>query len=149
MQNLHGGSVKITPNNIENNIKNNIENNIKDKIEDKVKQIYNDTCVSFPKIVILSEARKKIINNRLKNYSIEELEAVFKKAEASSFLKGNNNRNWNANFDWLMKDSNIVKVLEGNYDDKPGGSSMGTKNKTAEKLDESYEMLARWADSDN
>jgi hypothetical protein len=39
-------------------------------------------------------------------------------AEASSFLKGSNDRNWTATFDWLIKDANMPKVLEGNYDDK-------------------------------
>jgi hypothetical protein len=39
-------------------------------------------------------------------------------AEASSFLKGQNNRNWFASFDWLIKDANMVKVLDGNYTDK-------------------------------
>ena len=41
---------------------------------------------------------------------------MFRKAENSNFLKGANNRNWSANFDWLMKDANFAKVLDGNYD---------------------------------
>ena len=39
-------------------------------------------------------------------------------AEDSSFLKGNNNRKWSATFDWLIADSNMAKVLDGNYADK-------------------------------
>ena len=34
------------------------------------------------------------------------------------FLKGKNNRDWQANFDWLIKDSNMAKTLDGNYDNK-------------------------------
>ena len=49
---------------------------------------------------------------------MEDFKTLFEKAEASSFLKGANGRDWSANFDWLIKDSNMVKVLEGNYDDK-------------------------------
>ena len=63
-------------------------------------------------------------------YSIEDFEELFKKAESSAFLKGGNNRNWTANFDWLIKDANMAKVLDGNYDNKkpvntgiPSGSS--------------------------
>ena len=44
---------------------------------------------------------------------------LFEKAENSSFLKGANNRNWSATFDWLIKDSNMAKTLDGNYDDRP------------------------------
>lgn len=84
----------------------------------QVADLYNDTCVSFPRIQTLSENRKKAIKARLKVYSLEDFKKLFEKAEASTFLKGSNNRNWSANFDWLIKDSNMAKVLEGNYDDK-------------------------------
>lgn len=40
-------------------------------------------------------------------------------AEESDFLKGKNDRNWSANFDWLIKDSNMAKVLDGNYKNNP------------------------------
>lgn len=86
---------------------------------------YNDTCVSFPKVKALSDSRKKSIKARLNTYSIEDMENVFKKAEASDFLKGKNDRNWQANFDWLMKDSNFAKVLDGNYDNKGNKSKNG------------------------
>lgn len=83
-----------------------------------IADMYNNTCVSFPRLQTLSEARKKAIKARLKTYSIDDFRTLFEKAEASSFLKGNNNRNWSATFDWLIKDSNMAKVLDGNYDNK-------------------------------
>lgn len=82
-----------------------------------VADMYNDTCVSFPHLTKLSESRKKAIKARLHSYSIEDFKTLFAKAETSSFLKGANNRNWTASFDWLIKDSNMAKVLDGNYDD--------------------------------
>ncbi len=84
----------------------------------RIVAMYNDTCVSFPKITTLSEARKKAINARLKTYTYDAFEILFAKAEASDFLKGKNNRDWQANFDWLIKDANMAKVLDGNYDNK-------------------------------
>lgn len=83
-----------------------------------IADMYNDTCVSFPVVKALSDARKKAIKARLKTYSIEDFKVLFEKAEASDFLKGSNDRNWSANFDWLIKDSNMAKVLDGNYDNK-------------------------------
>ena len=80
--------------------------------------IYHDICKSYPKIRTLSDSRKKAINARLRNHSIEEVKEVFEKAEKSAFLKGSNQRNWSADFDWLMKDANFCKVLDGKYDDK-------------------------------
>lgn len=80
--------------------------------------IYHDICKSYPRVRAISESRKKAINARLRNHSIEEVKEVFERAEHSAFLKGNNQRNWSANFDWLMNDTNFCKVLDGNYTDK-------------------------------
>lgn len=101
---------------------------------------YNDICISLPKITSLSDARKKSIKARLNTYSAEQIEEVFRKAESSDFLKGGNNRNWQANFDWLMKDSNFAKVLDGNYDNKPQKATKPTNNKT--EYDSFMEQLA-------
>ena len=65
------------------------------------------------------EKRKKAIKARLNTYSIDDFKRLFEKAEASSFLKGKSDRDWMASFDWLIKDANMAKVLDGNYDDKP------------------------------
>lgn len=83
-----------------------------------IADMYNNTCVSFPRITKLSDSRKKAIRARVKVYSLDDFEKLFQMAEESSFLKGQNNRNWSANFDWLLKDSNMAKVLDGNYQDK-------------------------------
>ena len=85
----------------------------------QVLELYAQICHSFPAVKVLSENRKKAIKARLNIYSLEDFKKLFEKAEASSFLKGANDHNWSATFDWLIKDSNMAKVLEGNYDDKP------------------------------
>ena len=98
----------------------------KEKIDYKgICNAFNEICVSYPSIRSLSEARKKAIKARLATYKVDDFKTLFQKAEASSFLKGRNDRNWTATFDWLIKDSNMAKVLDGNYDDKPqkGGTS--------------------------
>jgi predicted phage replisome organizer len=93
----------------------------------QVVDLYHDICISFPKIRSVSGARQKAIRARLNTYSLEDFKAVFENAEASSFLKGSNERNWTATFDWLIADKNIAKVLEGNYADK--ASRYGRKEK--------------------
>lgn len=98
----------------------------------RIINMYNETCVSFPKLRTLSDSRKKAIKARLHSgYTYNDFETMFRKAEASDFLKGKNDRNWSATFDWLNKDSNMVKVLEGNYDNKgnsaPGNTRSGNR----------------------
>lgn len=88
-----------------------------------IKDAYNRLCPSLPAIKSLSDARKKAIKARLNRYSVEGICEAFEKAEASDFLKGKNDRNWTANFDWIMKDANLAKILDGNYDNRAGVKS--------------------------
>ena len=85
--------------------------------------LFNSICVSFPSVRSLSETRKKAIKARLNTYTVEQFKTMFEMAEASPFLKGQNNRNWQANFDWLIKDSNFAKVIDGNYSYKKNGGN--------------------------
>lgn len=91
----------------------------------RIVDMFNSICVSFPSVRSLSDARRKAIKARLNTYSLEQFKAMFEIAEASPFLKGQGNRNWRANFDWLIKDSNFAKVLDGNYSDKKTGATYG------------------------
>lgn len=84
----------------------------------QIADMYNNTCVSFPRLTKLSDKRKKAIKARLRKYTIDDFQKLFKMAEGSSFLKGQNNRNWSATFDWLITDASMAKVLDGNYVDK-------------------------------
>ena len=111
----------------------------------KIIDMYNKTCVSLPRAKCLSDARRKAIKARLNTYTIDDLKRAFEKAEASSFLKGANDRNWRATFDWLLKDSNIAKVLDGNYDNL---RVTAAGNRIARQLNDSYNMMAGWAESE-
>ena len=110
-----GGGEKSSPNNINiNNLNNNLNNNTYVKVVDS----YHKICVSFPQVQKLTDGRKRLIRARLNQFSFEHIEEVFHLAEASDFLKGVSCK-WRANFDWLMNENNFVKVLEGNYNNKP------------------------------
>lgn len=91
-----------------------------------IKDAYNSLCPSLPSVKSLSEARKKAIKARLNQYTVEEIHEAFRKAESSDFLKGKNDRNWTANFDWIIKDANMAKLLDGNYDNRSGRSKVNT-----------------------
>lgn len=80
--------------------------------------IYNDTCVSLPRVLKLSEDRKKMIGARLNTYTLEDIKTVFEKAEKSDWLKGNNDRNWKADFDWILSAKKMPRILEGFYDNR-------------------------------
>lgn len=78
---------------------------------------YNAICTNLPRVVRLTDKRRRAV--RLiygKGYTPEQLDEVFRKAQSSSFCTGENDRHWKADFDWLLNESNLVKVLEGKYD---------------------------------
>ena len=93
----------------------------------QIADMYNNTCVSFPRLTKLSDARKKAIKARLKTYTADDLQKAFTLAEQSDFLKEANNRNWSATFDWMLKDTNLAKILDGNYTNNSSKMSSNEK----------------------
>ena len=100
--------------NTNKNIKN--DKNERKDICQNILNLFNRICCSFGGVKNITKSRAEIISDSLKIYSLDDFKKVFEKAEQSDFLKGNNNRNWSASFDWLIKEDNMAKVLEGKYD---------------------------------
>lgn len=119
---LLGGSKETLPN------KKDIYNKslIDKEIVKEVLDLYHSICKSFPVVRKITSDREKEIADRLTSYTMEDLRTVFENAENSSFLKGQNDRKWRADFDWLISKNKILKVLEGSYADK----GIGRKEKT-------------------
>lgn len=89
------------------------------KIVDK----YNEICTGLRKIKHIPENRKKAIKARFNSgYNFDDFVMLFELTQKSDFLTGkvksssSSHKNWKASFDWLINDSNMTKVLEGNYD---------------------------------
>ena len=92
----------------------------------QIVDLFHSICKSYPKVRSISENRKKAIQARLRVHGIDTIKEVFEKAEASDFLKGKNNKNWSADFDWIMTDGNFSKILDGKYDNR--GDKIGTNS---------------------
>lgn len=109
----------------------------KPEISNKPQQLadrYNAICTSLPKVVRLTDKRRRAV--RLihdKGYTPEQLDEAFRRAQASSFCAGQNDRHWKADFDWLLNENNLVKVLEGKYDNPAAAKP---PRKKAEEVEE-------------
>lgn len=102
-----------------------------------IRELYNSVCGSYPRLAKLSEARKKAIAARFHSgYTLEDFKKMFQKAEESDFLKGKNDRNWSADFDWMIRDANMVKILEGKYNDDQYDGGRGENNEQARGEDQ-------------
>ena len=107
----------------------------------QIADMYNATCVSFPRLTRLSEKRKRAIKARLRKYSIDDIKKVFELTEESDFLKGENSRNWSATFDWMMNDANMAKILDGNYKNKDAKQSKPPVSRNLNNFDRrNYDM---------
>ena len=107
--------------------------------------LFHEKCPSLPKVLKLTDKRKKLIKARYKDYEIDDFIKVFEAAERSPFLKGENNSSnhssWIATFDFLMAEDKFVKCLEGGYQ-----SYSKYKTKAAADLEASFSELAAWAE---
>ena len=129
-----GQGVDKCPPNIEKDIDIELDKDKRERIDyQQIADMYNEICISFPRCTALSENRKKSIKARLKTYTLDDFKNLFILAEQSDFLKGKNERNWNANFDWLLKDGNFAKVLDGNYNNKGGLNNNANNSKGVSK----------------
>ena len=89
--------------------------------------LYHVNCPLLAKVKVLSDSRKAKIALRWKEYKgdMSIFQECFLKAGSSSFMAGNNKRQWKADFEWFFEnDKNIAKVLEGKYEDKTLFNSM-------------------------
>ena len=58
---------------------------------------------------------KSVWNSASKRQTLSWWEEYFTLVDKSDFLSGNNDRGWTANFDWILKPANMVKIEEGSY----------------------------------
>lgn len=69
----------------------------------------------LPAVTDMTEKRKAAVKARIGEHGMDSIAKVFDNIAASGFLKGHNDRNWKADFDWVFRPTNYVKILEGNY----------------------------------
>lgn len=102
----------------------------------KVVDLYNRILVDLPSVKEISDERKQNMRNRWNDASkrikakgkepteenlLDYFALFFNSVSKSSFLCGkverNTGRPFKAGFDWIMKKSNFIKIIEGNYND--------------------------------
>ncbi len=94
---------------------------------EKIRDIYHKHCVPpLPECMALSSTRKVHIKSfwRQAFPKLEDWEDYFTKVKNSDFLMGKTTSRdrepFRCTLDWLLKMSNMIKVMEGNYDNQRG-----------------------------
>ena len=88
---------------------------------DEIIEHYHRYCPSLSYVKSLTDKRRSLIKARFVSLGrdIDKLDEFLKKVEQSDFLTGRNGkRNGSFGIDWIFKESNFVKIQEGNYDNR-------------------------------
>jgi 7,8-dihydro-6-hydroxymethylpterin-pyrophosphokinase len=64
----------------------------------------------------LTPHRRRKLATRIRENSIDEFTEAITAIGRSPFLRGESQRGWRANFDWMLEPSNFAKLIEGTYD---------------------------------
>lgn len=85
---------------------------------DELMGIYNDACPSLPKCRAVTDKRRREARKLLKTFTVDDFRDICRKAQASAFMRGENERGWRADFDFLVSERGAAATLEGKYDDR-------------------------------
>lgn len=88
---------------------------------DDAARAYNDMAerAGLSKCQKLSSGRKAKLRARLRDCGgMDGWYAALAKLEGSSFCRGQNDRGWKADFDFLCQDKTFTRLMEGFYDDR-------------------------------
>lgn len=70
----------------------------------------------FPAIRKITGQRERLLRARLKDSTLDEWMQAMSALERSAFCRGENDRGWRADFDFLLQPKSFTKLLEGAYD---------------------------------
>lgn len=105
-----------------------------EKDNDRIEQFLDYyKSLNLPSIKKISDKRRKAILNILNGFDGSEIKQVLDNYSNSDFLLGKST-DFKANIDWILKEDNFIKILEGKYNNRV--SKKNTFNDNA--ISESY-----------
>ena len=113
---------------------------------------YNEAAaqVGWPQVQKLTPARSAALKARLRDCGgIEGWGVAMDKAKASDFLTGRSPKPWTGcGFDWITKQANFSKLMEGNYDNRTDNRQPQFATGQRNRVDPALEQIARLAGLD-
>ena len=94
----------------------------------------------FPLIVGMGVRRNAQVNARINEHGLDAVKKVIEFATKSVFLNGGS---FSCGFDWCMRPTNFLKILEGNYNKQNQNQNAANKNAYGEVRESALERLER------
>lgn len=113
---------------------------------DEVLEIWN-ACVSqegLPPAHLTNERRRRIYSLFPLYFEsdLTQWQQFCERVSCSPFLMGKGPRKWHVSLDWILVEENLIKVLEGNFDDPTGIHQKQADHSNAERAKEISTILA-------
>lgn len=94
---------------------------------------YHSLCQKMNKVEVINDTRKGYVNARVGEFGMEKVISVIRMAGESEFLNGKNDKAWKADFEWIMRPTNFVKIMEGKYQNSKFNGSNQQGNSGSDK----------------
>lgn len=94
---------------------------------------FNTNSGRMPKAELLSPTRQSAIKKRVKEFGVDKVKEVILLSSRSQFMNGYNPTGWKASLDWIIKPSNFIKILEGNYKNKVNELNTGPQQQSIQQ----------------
>lgn len=94
---------------------------------EEVRVFFNEHCKSLNPVKTITSSRHKAVMARYREHGRDAIFDTLKNAGKSKFLAGQSQSGWTADFNWIFRPENFVKVYEEKYDDnqRPTGRAAG------------------------
>jgi len=82
-----------------------------------VVEVWNDLALrhGLPAVKKMTPERRKKLNTFIRRWTIDDITEAIAAIPRSPFLLGQNDRGWQASFDWFLEPRNLTKLTEGTY----------------------------------
>lgn len=82
-----------------------------------VVEVWNDLAGrhGLPAVKKITPERRKKLRTFIRRHSIDDITEAITAIPRSPFLLGQNDRGWQASFDWFLEPRNFTKLSEGTY----------------------------------
>lgn len=112
----------------------------------KIIELYHKLLPTLPKVQVWSTTREKILRTRWReDVSRQHLEwwvVFFNKVNCSDFLTGRiPGKDFCADLEWLLRQSNFIKVIEGKYDNRGGSGAVKQKKSPPKTQREAHNLM--------
>lgn len=90
-------------------------------VDSSVRDAWNSMAktAGLSPIRLMNAARTASLQLRIKEAGLDGVMDAIAEVGRSAFLRGQNKRGWQANFDFVLQPSSFVKLIEGHYRDRP------------------------------